>query len=383
MDTSSPAPLHSVVARAPGRVNLIGEHIDYNGGRCLPFAIDLGTTVQLTRRSDRRVLAQSDASDARDAGRWEAALDDLAPGATDGWGAYVAGVLWALGEAGVEVPGVDLAITSDLPLGAGLSSSAALECAVAVGVARLVGADLTREQLAEVCRRAETEYVGAPTGGLDQLASMLGSEEHGVLVDFADPGAPTARSVPMPLSDADLVLLVTDSRVRHSLADGDGGYAQRRRECEDAARALGVHLLAAATADDLARVELPEPLGARARHVVGEQRRVTEAVEALEQASWRRLGELMDASHESLRHDFEVTVPATDLAVDAARAAGALGARMTGGGFGGSTVALVRTDDVAAVREAIDAAFSAQALRPPAHLTVVPAAGARVLSSED
>ncbi|WP_370289495.1 galactokinase [Nocardioides sp.] len=373
MDTSSSA----VVARAPGRVNLIGEHTDYNGGRCLPFALDLGTTVRIARRADERLSAQSDAADT---GRWEARTSDLAPGATDGWAGYVAGVLWALEAAGVRLPGMDLEITSDLPLGGGLSSSAALECAVAVGVSALVGADLSREQLAEVCRRAETEYVGAPTGGLDQLASMLGSEEHGVLVDFADPDAPTARSVPMPLQEADLVLLVTDSRVRHSLADGDGGYAQRRRECEDAARALGVQLLAEATAEDLARTELPPALAARARHVITEQQRVSEAVEALEQGAWTTLGALMDASHESLRHDFEVTVPATDLAVDAARSAGALGARMTGGGFGGSTVALVRAADLDAVQEAIDVAFAAEALRPPTHHAVVPAAGARVLS---
>ncbi|WGX94222.1 galactokinase family protein [Nocardioides sp. L-11A] len=331
----------SVVARAPGRVNLIGEHTDYNGGRCLPFAIGLATIATVRRRDDDRLRVHS---------------REAIPG-DHRWREYVVGVVAELRRIGWEIPGLDIDLVSTLPLGGGLSSSAALECAVATAIAGLLGAPLDgagRRLLAEACRRAETEHVGAPTGGMDQLAALLGSEGHALLIDFADPDAPTTTAVPLPVAAAGLSLLVTDTRVRHVLADGDGGYAQRRRECADG-----------------------HPR--RRRHVTTENARVLDAVDAIGARSWQRLGGLMTASHVSLRDDYEVSVPQLDLVVDTALTAGALGARMTGGGFGGCTLTLVAADRADAVREAVDAAYAERRWDSPRHHLVTPGAGARVL----
>ncbi|THJ14779.1 galactokinase, partial [Nocardioides sp.] len=246
-----------VTTRAPGRVNLIGEHTDYNGGLCLPFAIPLATTAAVSTRPDDLVVVTSDG-----AGRWQGTLEEISSRAVTGWPAYVAGVIWSLQESGWAVPGLDITLESTVPLGAGLSSSAALECAVGVAIATLLDRPLDdplRRFLAEACRRAEADYVRAPTGGLDQLASLLGAEEHAVLVDFEDPAAPRAERVPLPLCTAGLAILITDTGVRHELADGDGGYAQRRAECEAAAAALGVPSLRGASLDDVER--LPEVAG--------------------------------------------------------------------------------------------------------------------------
>ncbi|WP_308281399.1 galactokinase family protein [Pimelobacter sp. 30-1] len=329
----------SATATAPGRVNLIGEHTDYNGGRCLPFAIPLATTATVTVRDDAALVVEGS-------------------GDADATG-YVAGVVWALREAGWDVPGLDVAVTTDLPIGGGLSSSAALECSVAVAIAGLLGQPLDRpgrRRIAEACRRAETEHVGAPTGGMDQLASMLGSAGGALLLDFADPAAPRVSDVPLPLAAAGLRILVTDSGVRHVLADGDGGYAQRRREC---------------AAGDVRRL----------RHVATEDARVGSAVAAIAAGDWPGLGLLMTASHVSLREDFEVSLPQLDAAVDAAIGSGALGARLTGGGFGGCTIALVPETGVAAVRAAIDDAYGAAGWEAPAHRVVLPAVGARLIAA--
>lgn len=333
-------------AVAPGRVNLIGEHTDYNRGLCLPFAIPLATTATVTARADRRLRMRSDSGEP-----WEGELGEK----PTGWASYVAGVLWALADLGWEVPGLDVELRSTIPLGGGLSSSAALECSVAVALAGLLGHDLDRPGLAEACRRAETEYVGAPTGGVDQLASMLATPGHGVLIDFADPAAPVATNVPLDLAAAGLSIVVTDTGVRHSLADGDGGYAQRRAEAE-----AGVP--------------------ARLRHVRTENERVRATVAALEAGDWSGVGELLTASHVSLRDDYEVSVRALDLTVEAALGAGALGARMTGGGFGGCTIALVHEGRADVVRNDIDAAYAAAGLPRPVHHEVVPAEGARLLT---
>ncbi|WP_141798712.1 galactokinase family protein [Nocardioides sp. SLBN-35] len=337
------SPRPAVVARAPGRVNLIGEHTDYNGGLCLPFAIRLATTATVTPRADDQLRMTST----------EAASGDTL------WQRYVVGVVAELRAAGWTVPGLDIGLASTVPLGGGLSSSAALECAVATAVAGLLGIPLdadTRRLLAGACRRAETDHVGAPTGGMDQLASMLGAEGHALLVDFADPGGPATTPVPLPVTAAGLALLVTDTGVRHSLADGDGGYAQRRRECEAG-----------------------EPR--RLRHVTTENDRVRAAVEAIDDGEWDRLGALMTASHASLRDDFEVSVPQLDLAVETANGAGALGSRMTGGGFGGCTITLVAADRAAVVREAVDAAYAERGWANPVHHLVEPGPGAEVLST--
>ena len=341
----------TVTAVAPGRVNLIGEHTDYNGGRCLPFALPVATTASLTARSDDRVVVTS-----RQAGRWEGSLADVDAGEVTGWASYVAGVLWALRAADWPVGGAEIDLDSSVPLGGGLSSSASLECAVATAVAGLLGRPLDRagrRAIAELCRRAETEYVGAPTGGMDQLASMLGAPDTALLLSFASP-SPDVTAVPLPLSAAGLVVLVTDSGVRHELASGDGGYAQRRRECE---------------AGDPRRM----------RHVTSEDARVGAAVAAIGARDWTTLGSLMTASHLSLRDDFEVSIPRLDVAVAAAIDAGALGARLTGGGFGGCTIALVRAGSSDAVRTGIDAAYRDSGWSAPRHRVVLPAAGARVV----
>ena len=337
--------MRRVVGRAPGRVNLIGEHTDYNGGLALPFALDRTTTATVTARDDDAVRIVSGQVDEP----WEGTTEGV--GGAAGWAAYAAGVLWVLREEGWEVPGLDIAIDSDVPLGAGLSSSAALEVAVAVAVAGLLGRDLTdplRRDLVQVCRRAETEVAGAPTGGLDQMASLLCRADHALLIDFADE---STRDVPLPLAADGLAILVVDTRVHHSHADG--GYADRRAESERG-----------------------DPR--RLRHVRTENQRVREAVTALEAGDWTALGRLMTASHMSLRDDYEVSAPELDTAVDSALAAGALGARMTGGGFGGSAIALVARDRVDDVRARVTAAFADAGHRDPAYLLAQPSGPAQV-----
>ncbi len=355
----------TVVGRAPGRVNLIGEHTDYNAGLCLPLALAHATTVRATSRDDRRVSVRSE----QQGEAWTGTLDSVGPGQVQGWAAYAVGVLWALGELGWEVPGVDLDVASTVPMGAGLSSSAALECAVAVAVAGLVDRDLTRElrgTLVEVCRRAEAEVAGAPTGGLDQTVSLLAAPGAALLIDFRDG---STREVPLGWDEAGLRLLVVDTRVSHALVDG--GYGARRADCEAAAAELGLTSLREATLEDLDRVEHLRHR-ARARHVVTENARVEASVEAITGRDWARLGSLMTASHVSLRDDFEVSCDELDLVVDTALQTGALGARMTGGGFGGSAIALVPTERADAVTRAVDLAFVAAGLRPVSHLDAVP-----------
>ena len=356
-----------LVASAPGRVNLIGEHTDYNGGLCLPLALPQRTTVTLTPRDDEMLSLTS----AQESDRWEGRVEDH-PG---GWAAYVAGVVAMLRADGHTVPGFAATIDSDVPLGAGLSSSAALECAVAVGAAGLLGLDLddeTRGMLARACMRAENDYVGAPTGGMDQTISMLGRPGHALLLDFTDNGV---TPVALPLEDDGLVLLVVDTRVSHTLTDGS--YGDRRSECAAAAAALGLDSLRAADLDAVARLEAPV-LRRRARHVVTENARVLDAVVALGSRDWTALAGVLDASHTSMRDDFEISCAELDLAVDTSRAAGALGARMTGGGFGGSAVALTPVDALTAVQDAVTAAFASAGHRAPAFLVVTPGDAARV-----
>jgi galactokinase len=348
-------------------VNLIGEHTDYNRGLCLPLALPQRTTVHLTSRADGRLRTVSVQAD--DA--WEGTVEDR----PSGWPAYVAGVVAALRDEGFDVPGFDARVDSDVPVGAGVSSSAALECAVAIGVAGLLGLEPTEElrrRLVAACVRAENDYVGAPTGGMDQTIAMLARPGHALLLDFAD-GSSTP--VPLPLREAGLTLAVIDTRVSHSLTEGS--YGDRRAECADAAYALGLTSLRDADVGQVERLDDPR-LRRRARHVVTENQRVRDAVDRIERRDWKGLAVLLDASHVSMRDDFEISCLELDLAVDTARAAGALGARMTGGGFGGSAVSLVRTDDLGRVRDAVDAAFRAAQLRPPGFLVVEAGAAARL-----
>jgi galactokinase len=350
---------------APGRVNLIGEHLDYNGGPVLPIAIDRRTSVTASPRDDGQVSVSSVSEPTI------ASFDPhTSPGEVEGWAAYVAGVFWALADTGHRVPGVDLWISSDVPTGAGLSSSAALECAVAVALRDLAELPIDDIDLALLAQRAENDYVGVPSGVMDQLAAMCGREGHAVLIDTT---GPAVEQVPADWEGDGLRLLVIDTRVQHAL--GDGEYGNRRRQCDEAATTLGVMHLAEATIDDVERLD-DDLLRRRTRHVVTETRRVREVTEAVSEGRWEAVGGLFTASHASLRDDFEVSSRELDAAVDAALAAGALGARMTGGGFGGSAIALVAEDSVGAVEKHCRTAFAEAGWEEPHVFAVSPAAGA-------
>jgi galactokinase len=356
---------------APGRVNVIGEHTDYNGGHVLPVALPHTTRAAAARRDDGRLVLVSAQHPDGDA---DVAVADLAPGTPGGWAGYPAGVVDQLRE---HVPGgLSLLVDGDVPAGAGLSSSAALECAVALALRDLFDLDLGPQDLVDVARRAENDFVGAPTGILDQSASVLCTAGHALYLDTRDR---SSEQVPLDLEAAGLALLVVDSGTTHDHAAS--GYGERRRECEEAARRLGVGLLC-----EVAGVEALAPLddgtgrGAlllrRARHVVSEDARVEEVVGLLRAGGDPRgVGPVLTAGHASLRDDFEVSVPELDTVVEVALAAGAHGARMVGGGFGGSAVALV---DAAAVDD-VTAAVTERAGAPRSYV-VVPAAGARRLS---
>jgi galactokinase len=356
----------SVSWAAPGRVNLIGEHTDYNDGFVLPFALPHRTTVRATLRPDRSWTASTTLA----AGRVEFDLSTK----VDGWAAYVAAVVWALRDAGHDVPGADLEISSDVPRGAGLSSSAALESAVLCALAELGELDLPLERRPALAQRAENEYVGVPCGIMDQSASLLCQEGHAL---FLDCRSLAVEQVPFDLAAQGLAILITDTRAEHELASGE--YAARRSSCEQAAAQLGVPALRDATLADLSRLD-DELLIRRARHVISENDRVLETMAALRAGESRKIGQLMTRSHESLRDDFEVSAPELDTVVEAALAAGAHGARMTGGGFGGSAIALVDSDAVDRVSASIAARFAERGFRPPVGFVALPSAGAIRLS---
>jgi galactokinase len=356
---------------APGRVNVIGEHTDYNDGFVLPIALAqrvmLAAGVSAARGSRARSMQSTG-----DVVSFSAT--DVAPGQLTGWGAYVAGVAWSLREGGATIGDLDLMVDSDVPLGAGLSSSAALECAVASAWDDL--SDLGRDPtaLALACRRAENQFVGAPTGVMDQMASMHGREAHAV---FLDTRSLTVEHVPFDPASHGLVLLVVDTNAPHRHVDSE--YASRRQDCEEAARLLGVPALRDAAPADVST--LPERLAPRARHVVTENERVLEVVDRLRSgADPREIGPMLTASHESLRNDFEVTVPEVDVAVDALLRAGAYGARITGGGFGGCVIALVDSDVFDAAVAAVDGAYKRNGFDPPTAFAAVASKGARRLS---
>ncbi|HRW19672.1 MAG TPA: galactokinase [Dermatophilaceae bacterium] len=364
---------------APGRVNLIGEHTDYNGGLALPIALRQRTYAAARVRADGQLRV---VSDGLPGGPVEVALDEIGPGRPGGWAAYPAGVLWALREAGHAVPGLDVAVSSDVPVGAGLSSSAALECAVGSAVSDLAGLGLLadsagRAALADACRIAENVLAGAPTGGMDQAAAMLCRPGHALRLDCRD-GSTT--HVPVDLAGAGLELLVVDTRAPHALVDGQ--YAARRQSCEQAARALGVDTLREVVPEDLAPAlqRLPDQLSRRrVRHVVGEIARVDALVAAATRGDWPEAGRLMLASHASLRDDYEVSCPQLDVAVDVTAELGALGARMTGGGFGGCAIALLPAGRADAAVAAVTGAFLGRGWAAPAAFVAVPSGGAERL----
>ncbi|MFK0012743.1 galactokinase [Streptomyces sp. NPDC091027] len=356
---------------APGRVNLIGEHTDYNDGFALPMALPQTTVLGARRRTDGLLRLHSVQGDGRVT---ELRVAGLAPGAVTGWARYPAGVVWALRERGLPVGGADLHLDSSVPVGAGLSSSAALECATAAAYDGLYGLRLDGPELARVAQHAENAFAGVPCGIMDQMASVCCVEGSALRLDSR---TLDVRQVPFDLTGHGLRLLVLDTRVQHDLADG--AYAALRAGCERAAGLLGVPALRdLATADlSAALAELPGDLAPLVRHVVTENDRVGRAVDALTAGAPEALGALLTAGHASLRDDYRVSCPETDLAVEAAVAAGALGARMTGGGFGGSVIALVPVDSARAVRRAVTGAFAEAGFAAPAVLEAVPSAGAR------
>ena len=354
--------------RAPGRVNLIGEHTDYNDGYVLPLGLSLHTTVAASARDDRHLVMTSLQEEGDDV---TVDLDSLAPGAVPGWAAYVAGTAWALADAGVELPGADLLVDGDLPRGAGLSSSASLECATAGALLALAAATLPATEVALLATRAENDFVGMPCGVMDQFAVTHARSGHLLLLDTR---SLEVRHIPFDLGDEGLALLVVDTRTAHRLVDGE--YAARRSACEAAATLLGVPALRDVDDLDSALDWLDEDvLRRRVRHVVTENARVLAVVALLASGDVRSIGPLLTASHVSLRDDFEVSCPELDLAVDTALAAGALGARMTGGGFGGSALALVESKESGRVRAAILDAFSSAGFEAPAFVDAVPGDG--------
>jgi galactokinase len=353
---------------APGRVNLIGEHTDYNDGFCLPFALPHRVTVAARRGPAGHWRIRSLSMP----GVVEFGLPELDTAArVTGWAAYPAGVVWALREAGHDVPGADLLIDSDVPAGAGLSSSAALECAVLRALHDLGGLDIPLAEQARLAQRAENDYAGMPCGIMDQSASVLCQDGHAL---FLDTRTGVAEQVPFDVAVAGLAVLVIDTQAPHELVDGE--YAARRASCEQAAALLGVRALRDVSLADLDRIADPV-IARRARHVVTENARVLDVVALLRAGDLRGIGPLLTASHASLRDDFEVTVPQLDTAVDAALAAGALGARMTGGGFGGCVIALVDSSAADEVAGAVTKAFDRAGFDPPAAFTATPSPGAR------
>jgi galactokinase len=358
---------------APGRVNLIGEHTDYNLGFVFPFAINRRTVVALGLRDDSKARVGSSFADEL----VEIDLAELTPEALSGWAAYPLGVAWALGEFGADldaVPGFDILIDSNVPVGAGLSSSAAIESAVAIALNDVWQLGLDRRTLARVGQRAENVAVGAPTGIMDQSASLLGERDAAV---FLDCRSLEAQIVPLGLEAAGLEIVIIDTGVEHSHATG--GYAERRASCEAGALAMGVESLRDVTVDDLGRARelLDDVTFRRVRHVVTEDQRVLDTVRTLREHGPTAIGELLDASHRSMRDDFEISVPELDLAVETAQANGAIGARMTGGGFGGAAIALVPSDAVSRVLVALDGAFAENGFGQPDLFTVTPSEGAK------
>lgn len=358
---------------APGRVNLIGEHTDYNDGLVLPFAINRRTWCALSLRKDRGICLTSTLTDEV----IEASLDELTPDTFNGWSAYVLGVMWALGQSGADLTdkqGINISLASDVPLGAGLSSSAAIECAVALALNDTWDLQLSRADLAKACQLAENKAVGAPTGIMDQTASLMGKDGHAVLLDCQ---SLVSELVPLPLAVTGLTVMVIDTHVSHSHATG--GYADRRRSCESAAAQLSVSSLRGVPVARLpeARDTLDDETFRRVRHIVTENARVARTGETLRKEGPLAIGDLLIESHASMRDDFEISVPELDLAVETALHAGAIGARMTGGGFGGAAIALVPTDHFDAIADAVTTAFANAGYTAPTVFSVVPSDGAR------
>ncbi|MFF4574765.1 galactokinase [Streptomyces sp. NPDC001410] len=358
---------------APGRVNLIGEHTDYNDGFVMPFALPHQATAAVSRRTDGVLRLHS--ADVQ-GGVVELRLDSLAPQSDPNWTAYPAGVVWALREAGHPVTGADVHLSSTVPTGAGLSSSASLEVVIALALADLYDLGLQRWQLARLCQRAENVYVGAPTGIMDQTASACCESGHALFLDTRDL---SQQQIPFDLAAEGLRLLVVDTQVKHAHSGGE--YGKRRAGCEKGAALLGVNALRDISYTDLdralARLGDEEEIVRLVRHVVTEDQRVERVVSLLRAGETRAIGPVLTEGHASLRDDFRISCPELDLVVDTALANGALGARMTGGGFGGSVIVLAEATDVDTLAKAVEEAFTVAGFTAPRVFEAVPSAGAR------
>lgn len=359
-----------VVAAAPGRVNLIGEHIDYSDGFVLPFAIKDRTFVAVRKRNDSTVRISSVQRKNRVV---TVDIKDIKPGLKGGWERYALGVLWAM-----EVKsGVDLMIDGHVPLGAGLSSSAALECSVATAINQLFDMGSSLQELARLTQKAENQYVGVPCGIMDQSVSLMATHGSALLLDCRDL---STTNIPFDVASNGLELLIVDTQAHHSLTDG--GYAQRRASCDSAVAKLKIGSMRDLSMEQLeiGRALLTQEEFIRSRHAVTEMKRVLDCVDALKAADFNRVGELINQSHASLRDDYNVSCPELDTAVDAAISAGALGARMVGGGFGGSAIALIQAAQTEPTIRAIEVAFKGKGFKAPRFFTSLPSQGAEIIS---
>ncbi len=360
-----------VIAQAPGRVNLIGEHVDYNDGFVLPFAIDSVTRCALGARSDSTISLVTLKEGKAESFTMDVSEINQKP--EEIWPRYILGVIWSLGIHS----GMEILIEGDVPLGAGLSSSAALECSVATALNRRFDLGLDLNQLALATQKAEKDYVGMPCGIMDQSISLMGRSGYAILLDCRDL---SNEYVPVDFQSSGLKLLVIDTRAHHALVDG--GYAARRASCEAACKILNVKSLRDFPFERLsdAKSALDSQTFQRVRHVITEIVRVNSAVAALKAKDFQSLGRLINQSHDSLRDDYTVSCPELDVAVDAAREAGALGARMVGGGFGGSAIALIREEDSGKVSQSIERAFAKSGFVAPRFFDAMPSDGAKVIS---
>ena len=359
-----------LVAAAPGRVNLIGEHIDYSEGFVLPFAIKDRTLVAARKRDDSIVRV---ASAQRRNKIITVDINEVKPGLKGEWERYALGVLWSMGVKS----GVDLLIDGHVPLGAGLSSSAALECSVATAMNHLFDMGFSLEELARLTQKAENQYVGVPCGIMDQSVSLMATNGFALLLDCRDL---STRNIPFDVASHGLELLIIDTQAHHALTDG--GYAERRASCESVAAKLGVKSMRELTREQLdsSRDKLSESEYIRARHAVTEMKRVLDCVEALASEDFTQVGQLLNQSHNSLRDDYTVSCPELDTAVEASLAAGALGARMVGGGFGGSAIALIQASKTSQTISAVEKAFADKKFKAPRFFTSLPSQGAELLS---
>jgi galactokinase len=359
-----------VLAAAPGRVNLIGEHVDFLDGFVLPFAISDVTSVAIAQNTSQKIRLAS----AQERYKIEEIeIDKLAPLSGTPWTRYPVGVIWALGIKS----GLDILIDGQVPLGAGLSSSAALEAAVATALNELFDLKISLPDLSRLCQKAENLYVGMPCGIMDQSVSLMATKGHALLLDCRDL---TTEQIPFDIAPYGLQLLVIDTQVHHELVDG--GYAERRASCERAISDLKIKSLRDISVTDFvaSRDELDPTTYMRAFHAVTEMQRVLDAVAALKENDFIRFGKILSQAHASLRDNYTVSCPELDLAAEISDANGALGARMIGGGYGGSAIALLKASDVEAVKSKISKGFNESGFKAPRFFIATPAMGAKLLS---